>query len=184
MNFYKLSQALKISSLPAVICILAASYPVQAQEIGGQNIQATPGILSVPCFDGGGSGGWMYEGLPDEYFPIGLITANQWPLRSVADHPMYNPDAPWNRYATCIIVPANQPTDIVQATPGILSVPCFDGGGSGGWMYEGLPDEYFPIGLITANQWPLRSVADHPMYNPDAPWNKYATCIIVPANQS
>ena len=184
MNLYKLFQALKISSLPAVIYILAACYPVKAQKTGGQNIQSTPGILSVPCVDGGGSGGWMYEGLPDEYFPLGLITANQWPLRAVADHPMYNPNAPWNKYATCIIVPANQPTDIVQSTPGILSVPCVDGGGSGGWMYEGLSDEYFPLGLITANQWPLRAVADHPMYDPNAPWNTYATCIIVPANQS
>ena len=186
MNFCKVSQPLKISSVLAVICVLAASYPVKAQETQEQNVQSAPEILSVPCFDGGGSGGWMYEGLPDEYFPLGLITANEWPLRSVADHPMYNPDAPWNKYATCIIVPASQPSleaNTVQPTPEILSVPCFDGGGSGGWMYEGLPDEYFPLGLITANEWPLRSVADHPMYNPDAPWNKYATCIIVPANR-
>ena len=109
MNFCKVSQSLKISSVLATICVLAASYPVKAQETQEQNIQSTPEILSVPCFDGGGSGGWMYEGLPDEYFPLGLITANEWPLCSVADHPMYNPDAPWNKYATCIIVPANRP---------------------------------------------------------------------------
>ena len=109
MNFCKVSQPLKISSVLAVICVLAASYPVKAQETQEQNVQPTPEILSVPCFDGGGSGGWMYEGLPDEYFPLGLIAANEWPLRSVADHPMYNPDAPWNKYATCIIVPANRP---------------------------------------------------------------------------
>lgn len=109
MSLCKLSQALKISSVPAAICILAASYPVKAQEAWGQNVQSTPEILSVPCVNGGGSGGWMYEGLPDEYFPLGLITANQWPTRSVADHPMYDPSASWNTYATCIIVPARQP---------------------------------------------------------------------------
>ena len=75
-------------------------------------------------------------------------------------------------------------TDTVQSVPEIISVPCFDGGGSGGWMYENLPDEYFPLGFISANQWPIRSVSDHPMYNPDAPWNKYATYVVVPANQS
>ena len=75
-------------------------------------------------------------------------------------------------------------TNTAQSTPGILSVPCFDGGGSGGWMYEDLPAEYFPLGLISANEWPLRSASEHPMYNPDAPWNKYATCVVVPANQS
>jgi hypothetical protein len=75
-------------------------------------------------------------------------------------------------------------TDATQSTPGMLSVPCVNGGGSGGWMYENLPDEYFPLGLISANQWPLRSVPDHPMYDPDSPWDKYATCVIVPANQS
>lgn len=169
--------------MPAAICILAASYPVGAQEVRGKNIQSTPAVLSVPCVDGGGSGGWMYEDLPNEYFPLGLITANQWPTRSVTDHPMYDPEASWNKYATCIIVPAYQPTNAAQSTTEILSVPCVDGGGSGGWMYENLPDEYFPLGLITANQWPLRSVADHPMYDPEAAWNTYATCIIVPARQ-
>lgn len=108
MNPYKLSQALKTSSVLAAICVLAASYSVKAQEAPWRNVQSTPEILSVPCVDGGGSGGWMYEDLPDEYFPIGLVSANQWPTRSVADHPMYNPDSPWNKYATCVIVPANQ----------------------------------------------------------------------------
>ena len=183
MSLYKLSQSLKISSVLAAICVLAVSHPVQAQEAQGRNVQSTPEILSVPCFDGGGSGGWMYGSLPDEYFPLGLIAANQWPLRSVADHPMYNPDAPWNKYATCVIVPASQPKNVAQATPEILSVPCFDGGGSGGWMYEGLPDEYFPLGLIAVNQWPVHSVADHPMYISDSPRSKYATCVIVPASK-
>lgn len=108
MNFYKLSHALKVSSILAAACVLAAPYPVKAQEDRRQSVQSTPQILSVPCVDGGGSGGWMYEGLPDKYFPLGLITANQWPSRSTSDHPMYDPDASWNTYATCVIVPARQ----------------------------------------------------------------------------
>ena len=186
MNFCRVSQSSKISSVLAVTFVLTASYSVKAQETQWQTVQSTPEILSVPCFDGGGSGGWMYEGLPDEYFPFGLIAANEWSLRSVSNHPMYNPNAPRTKYATCIIVPARQPAleaNTVQPTPAILSVPCFDGGGSGGWMYEGLPTEYFPLGLIAVNEWSLRSVSDHPMYNPNAPRNKYATCIVVPANQ-
>ena len=186
MNFCRVSQSSKISLVLAVTFVLTASYSVKAQEAQWQAVQPTPAILSVPCFNGGGSGGWMYEGLPDEYYPLGLITTNSWPLRSVSDHPMYNPNAPQNKYATCIIVPATQlalDVNATQPTPAILSIPCFDGGGSGGWMYEGLPDEYYPLGLIAANEWPLRSVSDHPMYNPDAPQNKYATCIVVPASQ-
>jgi hypothetical protein len=184
MNPSKLSQVLKMSSVVAAICVLVASLPIKAQEVQRQIVQPTPEILSVPCFDGGGSGGWMYENLPDEYFPVGLVAANQWPTRSVRDHPMYNSEAPWNKYATCVIVPASQPTSIAQSTPEILSVPCFDGGGSGGWMYENLPNEYFPVGLVAANQWPTHSLPDHPMYSSDEPWNKYATCVIVPASSA
>jgi hypothetical protein len=66
-------------------------------------------ILSVPCVNGGGSGGWMYEGLPEHYFPIGLVTVNEWPLRSIPEHSMYDPEATWNEYGTCIIVPAKYP---------------------------------------------------------------------------
>jgi hypothetical protein len=80
-------------------------------EQGNINLnQSQSGTLSVPCFDGGGSGGWMFgEEMPEHYFPIGIITVNGWPLRSIPDHPMYNPDAPWNEYGTCIIVPAKYP---------------------------------------------------------------------------
>ncbi len=71
--------------------------------------QASAETLAVPCVNGGGSGGWMYENLPSHYFPLGLITVNEWPLRSINTHPNYDPKAPWNKYGTCVIVPAKYP---------------------------------------------------------------------------
>jgi len=65
--------------------------------------------VAVPCFNGGGSGGWMYNNLPKHYFPLGLITVNETPIRSIKAHPDYNPNAPWNKYGTCVIVPAKYP---------------------------------------------------------------------------
>jgi len=76
------------------------------------NIAATPVLaetLAVPCFNGGGSGGWMYNNLPDHYFPVGLIAVNEYPIRNVKNHPFYNPNHPWEKYATCVIVPAKYP---------------------------------------------------------------------------
>jgi len=70
------------------IIFIGLSTPVMAET------------LAVPCFNGGGSGGWMYKGFPKHYFPVGLIKVNETPLRSVKDHPMYDPRAPWNRYGT------------------------------------------------------------------------------------
>ncbi|MEM6256643.1 MAG: hypothetical protein AAF215_10885 [Cyanobacteria bacterium P01_A01_bin.123] len=73
----------------------------------GSKSQSTQ--LSVPCVNGSGSGGWMYEDLPTHYFPLGLITVNEWPLRSIPDHPMYDTNASWSTYGTCIIIPAKYP---------------------------------------------------------------------------
>ena len=101
--------------------VIASDQAVVQQNDGsGSNIfaggdltinEASDGsaTLSVPCVNGGGSGGWMYEDLPGHYFPLGLINVNEWPLRSISDHPMYEPDVPWNTYGTCIIVPAKYP---------------------------------------------------------------------------
>ena len=72
--------------------------------------QASAETIAIPCVNGGGSGGWMYsENLPSRYFPLGVITVNEWPLRSIATHPMYDRKAPWNKYGTCIVVPARYP---------------------------------------------------------------------------
>jgi hypothetical protein len=84
-------------------------------QIGGTNntqINITkPGstTLAVPCVDGGGSGGWMFEGLPEHYFPLGMISVDEWPLRAIEKHPMYDPKSRWNRYGTCVIVPSKYP---------------------------------------------------------------------------
>ncbi|MBD1848477.1 hypothetical protein [Leptolyngbya sp. FACHB-711] len=103
-----------------------AGFPVQARQVvtddDNQVVDdnnATPNgatitppqsaILSVPCVNGGGSGGWMYQNLPEHYFPIGLITVNEWSPRSIPEHSMYDPEALWSQYGTCIIVPARYP---------------------------------------------------------------------------
>lgn len=72
-------------------------------------LPAAAETLAVPCVNGGGSGGWTFENLPSDYFPLGLITVNETPLRSVKDHPFYDSKAPWNKYGTCVIVPARYP---------------------------------------------------------------------------
>jgi len=65
--------------------------------------------LAVPCVNGGGSSGWMYNSLPKHYFPLGLIAVNETPIRNVKNHPDFNPNYPWQKYATCVIVPAKYP---------------------------------------------------------------------------
>jgi hypothetical protein len=84
---------------------------VAITEKGDINIKKPDSAtLSVPCVNGGGSGGWMYQpGMPEHYFPLGLINVNEWPLRSESKHPMYDPSNQRNKYATCIIVPAKYP---------------------------------------------------------------------------
>ena len=66
-------------------------------------------VISVPCVNGGGSGGWMLGGnLPKEYFPVVILGINQWVPRSVEAHPFYDPKATWNKYGTCAIAPSRQ----------------------------------------------------------------------------
>lgn len=83
-------------------------------QIGGSgntiNNNSQRDIINVPCFDGGGSGGWMFEpGLPEKYFPISILKVQQWPLRSYPDHPMYEPGNEFAKYGTCSIIPSDHP---------------------------------------------------------------------------
>ncbi|MFY7873390.1 MAG: hypothetical protein ACOVQL_13585 [Limnohabitans sp.] len=83
-------------------------------QIGGSgntiNNNTQRDILNVPCFNGGGSGGWMFEpGLPKEYFPIAILNIQRWAIRNYPNHPMYEPDHKTAQYATCSIVPSNHP---------------------------------------------------------------------------
>ena len=65
--------------------------------------------LSVPCVNGGGSGGWMFNNLPDYYFPLKIIKINKLPPSSIKKHPMYVPNVFTNGYGTCIVIPAKYP---------------------------------------------------------------------------
>ena len=65
------------------------------------------GILSVPCF-ANGDGDWLFSGLPDSYFPVGLISVTEWPVRDAPDHELFDPYGNVDRYGTCVIVPASR----------------------------------------------------------------------------
>jgi len=86
-----------------------------------------------------------------------------------------------------IILSAIFAISVVSALPAyseIITVPCYDGGGSGGWMFsDRLPKKYFPLTIVAVNEVPLRSIKDHPMYDPKAPWNKYGYCAVVPSHK-
>jgi len=70
---------------------------------------AAADTISVPCFNGGGSGGWMFgENVSKKYFPVVIIGINQWKPGMAKEHPDYDPAAPWNKYGTCAIVPSHE----------------------------------------------------------------------------
>lgn len=67
-------------------------------------------IVNIPCVDGGGSGGWMFEAdTPEEYYPINILKVQQWAIRNYPDHPMYDPDDKFSKYGTCAIIPTENP---------------------------------------------------------------------------
>lgn len=82
------------------------------QIVGNNNTisQGQRDIINLPCFNGGGSGGWMFEsGTPNEYYPITILKVQEWPLRSYPDHPQYKPDSKFAKYGTCAIIPSGNP---------------------------------------------------------------------------
>ena len=77
--------------------------------------QALAEVVSLPCFNFGGSGGLMFgkqhkgEEIPRHWFPLVVVEVQEYPLRSRKDHPYYNQEKPEGLYATCAVVPARYP---------------------------------------------------------------------------
>lgn len=65
--------------------------------------------ISVPCMNGGGSGGWLFENLPQHYFPLTEVSVEEWPKHLAMKHPLYQANIPWNRYGTCKVIPSKYP---------------------------------------------------------------------------
>ena len=80
-----------------------------------QNIDAKAEVVSVPCAGFGGSGGVMFEKtatgakIPAHWYPLVILKAQEYPIRSKKMHPMYSVEHPDAFYATCAVVPSKYP---------------------------------------------------------------------------
>ena len=64
-------------------------------------------IFTFPCYVKGGSGGSIFsEKLSTRYFPLTIVAVNLVPVRSIKEHPMYDPKAPWSKSAYFAVVPS------------------------------------------------------------------------------
>jgi len=62
-------------------------------------------IINVPCFDAGGSAGWVHtDNLPSSYYPMVLLGVSQLKPGDYQSHPMYNKFTsrdPSNKFGYC-----------------------------------------------------------------------------------
>jgi len=65
-----------------------------------QNIDVKAEVVSVPCAHRGGSGGVMFEKtatgakIPAHWYPLVILKAQEYPVRSKKMHPMYSVEHP------------------------------------------------------------------------------------------
>ena len=87
----RLSRIIRASALMSVLWIF--NNPSRAE------------IINVPCFDGGGSAGWVHtEDLPRSYYPMVLLGVSQLKPGDFQSHPMYNEFTsrdPRNKFGYC-----------------------------------------------------------------------------------
>ena len=88
---------MKLFTAIASAAVIGASFlvpnPVEAK------------IMTGPCKDGGGSGGWMFEAnsIPDHHFPVVILSVSQMKPGQYSEHPMYDAPREWDRYGYCAI---------------------------------------------------------------------------------
>lgn len=86
------------------LAIFTASITLAMSSVSAES-------MTVPCYDGGGSGGWMFpSSIPESWFPLRTIKVRELHRGSKEErmHPDFDPQyAKFTRYGYCTVAPTH-----------------------------------------------------------------------------